>query len=84
VAKRPLLYLVGVWYLFATRGIIEPPHRLLQSPLGGVQVRRSLRQVPVSQHLLHMMDGPASFEPPAAGLVPEIVKMQIDGPQCAA
>ena len=32
----------------------------------------------MAQHLLHMMDRPALFEPPAAGLVSEIVKVQID------
>ena len=37
-----------------------------------------------AQYLLHIMDRPALFEPPAAGLVSEIVKVELDGLQLRA
>jgi hypothetical protein len=35
----------------------------------------------VAEHLLHVMNRPAGLQPAAAGLVAQIVEMQIDAPQ---
>jgi hypothetical protein len=35
-------------------------------------------QVRVPQHLLHMMDRPAGFEPATASLVSEVVEVQVN------
>jgi len=62
VARKRLLYRRIVCHGFATLGV-EPPHRLLQAHFRGMQVRRGLRQVCVTEHLLDMMDRPARRAP---------------------
>ena len=44
-----------------------------------MQVGRRLRQIRVAEHLLHVMNRPTRLQPAAAGLVPEIMEMEIDG-----
>ena len=66
---------------FATRGIIESSHRVPKAGLGGVQVRRGLRQIRVSEHFLDMMQRPAGLVQSAGAFVTQIVEVQIDRPQ---
>jgi hypothetical protein len=51
VANGERLLRWPVCHGFATFGI-KPAHRLLQAHLGRVQVRRGLREIRVSKHLL--------------------------------
>jgi hypothetical protein len=79
VAVRPLLHRVDVCHGFAPRGLIERPHRVLESSLGRVQVRRGLGQICVPEHFLDVVQRPALFELSAPGLVPEIMEMENGG-----
>jgi hypothetical protein len=52
----------------ATRSI-EPLHLLLQAEPTRVEVRVRLIDCGMAEHVPHLMQGPASLEPAAAGLV---------------
>jgi len=63
----------------ATGGrVIEPLHTLPEPHLRRIEVGARLREVLVSEHVLHMMQRPAGFQQPRAALMPEIVEVQID------
>ena len=45
-------------------GIVQPPHALLQPELRRIEVRGRLRDVGVSEHVLHVMERPARLDEP--------------------
>lgn len=57
---------------------LEAPHAFVQPDPCRVQVRRSLGEVRVPEHVLDVVQRPSCFEQPASTLVAEIVEVEID------
>ncbi len=73
VPKRRMLCRRRLCNRIATGGI-KSARRVLQSYLGGVQVRTRLRDVRVSEHVRDVMQGPARLQEPTPGLVAQVVE----------
>lgn len=54
----------------------------MQASERGVEVGAGLLKRGVAEHVLHVVHGPTGFEQARAAFVPEVVKVQVDGPIC--
>ena len=59
-------------------GLIEVPHRFVQSAEGRVEIGTGLLKRRMAEHVLHVVHGPTGFEQAGTSLMTKIVKMQID------
>ena len=60
--------------------MIEIPHRFVQAAERRVEVRAGLLKRRMTEHVLHVVHGPAAFEQPRAAFVAKVVKVQVDRP----
>ena len=58
--------------------MIERPHRFVQSSERRVEVGAGLLKRRMTEHVLHVVDGPTSLEEARAAFVTQVVEVQVD------
>jgi hypothetical protein len=75
-ANRPEAAGGGACKRIASRaGSIEVPHRFVQTAEGCVEVGAGLLERGMSEHVLHVVHGPACLDQAGAAFVPQVVEV---------